>query len=265
VSTIFVANNAEVYEQHMGRWSQRLAPVFTDFAGVTNVSSILDVGCGTGSLTLALADRFNGAEITGIDFSQAYVDFARTKSSVDRVKFEQGDATALPYLNETFGGTLSLLVLNFIPDAEKAAREMVRVTKRGGVVAAAVWDYFGGLPYLRMLLDTAAAIDLGMDAIRTKVFSTPLTGPDELGMTWETIGLHNVVQTSLTIRMEFKSFEDYWEPFLGGQGISGAYIKGLDAEKRAALERHVRTAYMGGTQDGPRSFASTVWAVRGVR
>jgi SAM-dependent methyltransferase len=265
VSTIYAANNAEVYQQHMGRWSQRLAIIFTDFATVRSPNSVLDVGCGTGSLTFVLAKHLPGAKITGIDFSQAYVDFARTQTPNDRIKFEQGDAAALPYSDQEFDCALSLLVLNFIPDAEKAAREMARVTKRGGVVAAAVWDFRGGLPYQRLLFDTAVALDPNAQAVRTKMFSTPLTGPGELAATWEKIGLNEITQVSLTIRMEFQSFADYWEPFLGGQGVSGAYVKGLTDENRSLIERYTRLAYLCGGDDGPRSFASTAWAVRGIR
>ena len=266
MSTIFTANNAEVYQQHMGRWSQRLAIIFTDFAAVREPNSIIDVGSGTGSLTFALANRFPAAEITGIDYSQTYVDFARAQTPTDHIKFEQGDAAALPYSDHEFDCALSLLVLNFVPDAEKAAHEMARVTKRGGVVAAAVWDFRGGVPYQRMLFDTAAALDPeNAQAVRTKVFSTPLTGPGELAATWKKIGLREITQASLTIRMEFQSFADYWEPFLGGQGITGAYVKGLNGEKRSLIERYVRLAYLCGGEDGPRSFASTAWAVRGLR
>jgi SAM-dependent methyltransferase len=117
------------------------------------------VGCGTGSLTLALAEAVAGAHITGIDLSQALVDFARSRTSDRRLEFERGDAVALPYADQAFDATVSLLVLNFIPAAGKAIGEMVRVTRPGGVVAAAVWDFRGGLPHQRVFLDTAAAID----------------------------------------------------------------------------------------------------------
>src|SRR5271168_425646 len=116
-----------------------------------------------------------------------------------------------------------------------------------------------------MLFDTAAVLDPQHgDATRAKVFSTPLTGLGELAATWKKIGLRDVAETSLTVRMEFQSFADYWEPFLGGQGITGAYVKGLTDDKRALIERHVRLAYLAGAEDGPRSFASTAWAVRGI-
>lgn len=250
----------------MGRWSQRLAIIFTDFAAVGKPNSILDVGCGTGSLTFALAKDFPSAKITGVDFSQAYVDFARAQTRDNRINFEQGDAAALSYSDQEFDSALSLLVLNFIPDAKKAAHEMARVTKRGGVVAAAVWDFRGGMPFQRMLFDTAVALDPeNAQAVRTKLFSTPLTGPGELAAAWKKIGLREITQVSLTIRMEFQSFADYWEPFLGGQGVTGAYVKGLNGEKRSLIERYVRLAYLCGGEDGPRSFASTAWAVRGLR
>ena len=102
-------------------------------------------------------------------------------------------------------------------------------------------------------------------AVRTKLFLSPLTAPGELAATWKKIGLREVTQASLTIRMEFQSFADYWEPWLGGQGSVGPYVKGLDVEKRSLIAHYVRLAYLGGGEDGPRSFASTAWAVRGVR
>src|SRR5271170_5511366 len=165
----------------MGRWSRRLAVGFTEFAAIGNPGSILDVGCGTGSLTFQLAERFPHALLTGIDFSQSYIDFARAYALDHHISFEQGDAAAMRYPDQAFDSALSLLVLNFVPEAEKAALEMARVTKVGGVVAAAVWDFRGGVPYQRMLFDTAAVLDpQDGDATRAKVFSTPLTGLGEL-------------------------------------------------------------------------------------
>jgi SAM-dependent methyltransferase len=266
VASVFTADNATVYQQHMGRWSRRLAIGFIDFAAIGSAGSVLDVGCGTGSLMFALAEKFPTARISGIDFSQAYVDHARAQASDARLAFEQGDATALPHADGAFDCALSLLVLNFIPDSEKAAREMMRVTKAGGVVAAAVWDFRGGMPYQRILLDASAVLDPEDGAaFRTRALSMALTGPGELAAMWSKIGLREVAQTSLTIRMEFQSFADYWEPWLGGQGVIGSYVKSLRREKKALIERHVRLGYLAGGDDGPRSFASTAWAVRGLR
>jgi SAM-dependent methyltransferase len=261
----YSAGNAEVYERLMGRWSRRLALPFLRFAAIGEPAQVLDVGCGTGSLTAALAHALPGATITGIDASAAFIEHARRQGSHARLVFQQADATALPFNDGQFAATLSLLVLNFVPDFEKAAREMARVTRHGGVVAAAVWDFPGGFTSYRMLLDTIAVLDLKGAELRAKVLGAPLTAPGELADLWTRIGLRAVEQSSLTMRFEFRSFADYWEPYLGGQGSMGPYLAGLSGEKKALIERHLRLAYLAGREDGPRSYAATAWAVRGVR
>lgn len=266
MSSIYAANDATAYERSMGRWSRRLAGPFLDFAAIGAVAKVLDVGCGTGSLAFAFAEAVPGARIVGIDHSQAYVDQARSKACDGRrLTFEQGDAAALPYEDHAFDAALSLLVLNFVPDAERAASEMVRVTRTGGVVAACVWDFRGGLTFLRVFADTVATLDPGGEAFRAKQFSGPFTGPGEFAMAWKSLRLEEVGQTALTIRMEFQSFADYWDPWLGGQGTVGAYVTGLSDAKRRLIEHHLRLAYLAGGEDGPRSFAATAWAVRGVK
>lgn len=256
----YKADDALGYQQSMGRWSSRLAPLFIQFAGIQDATRILDVGCGTGSLTFAIADKLPRASIVGMDYSPAFIDFARSKSNASRFQFEQGDAAALRYADATFDAAVSLLVLNFVPAAERAAREMRRVTKPGGLVAAAVWDFKGGLTFIRVLADTAAVLDATGETFRAKQFSAP----GEFAATWSAMGLKDVVQTSLTIRMDFASFADYWTPWLNGQGTVGAYVTGLDQERRTRLEDHMRRAYLAGAPDGPRSFAATAWAVRGI-
>jgi SAM-dependent methyltransferase len=263
--SIYNADDPAAYEQMMGRWSRLLAIPFLDFAilGVTP-ASVLDLGCGTGSLAFAAAERLPGAAVTGLDHSEAYVSHARSRAADTHLHFEQGDAAALPYGNSSFDSVLSLLVLNFVPDAHRAAREMVRVTRPGGVVAAAVWDFRGGLSFLRTFLDTAAPLDQGAVALRARQFSGPFTGPGEFQKAWHAMGLRDVAAASLTIRTEFASFDDYWGPWLGGQGTIGAYVCGLPEEKREVVEHHTRLAYLAGGEDGPRSFTATAWAVRGV-
>src|SRR5438132_797147 len=222
VPSLVAANKAAGYEQLMGRWSRRLAAPFVAFAAIGDTGAILDVGCGTGSLTFTLKEAVPGATITGIDFSQTYIDYARSNAAGAGITFEQGDAAVLPYADRAFDAVLSLLVLNFVSDAEKAAWEMTRVTKPGGVVAASVWDFRGGLPYLRVFLDTAATLDaVGGEALRAKVLSMPFVGAGELAAMWTKMGLRAVEQTALTVRMEFQSFANYWGPWLGGQGTVG--------------------------------------------
>jgi ubiquinone/menaquinone biosynthesis C-methylase UbiE len=262
--SIYNANDPVAYERSMGRWSRRLANLFIEFAAPPGNGKILDVGCGTGSLAFALAKANPEVAITGMDYSQAFIDHARAQSTDARLRFEQGDAASLPYGDGEFDAALSLLVLNFVPDAECAAREMKRVTKPGGTVAAAVWDFRGGLTFLRVFADTAAVLDPNAELFRAKQFSAPFTGSGEFEATWRRMGLREVVQTSLTIRMEFTCFTDYWEPWLSGQGPVGAYVTSLSEEKKKQIEHHLRLAYLAGGADGPRSFAATAWAVRGL-
>jgi SAM-dependent methyltransferase len=263
---LFAASNAAVYEQLMGRWSARLAPAFIAFAAIENAGRILDVGCGTGSLSFALAKAMPQASIVGIDCSQAYVDYGAARSPSARLAFQCADATALPFADGAFDAALALLVLNFVADAEKAAWEMRRVTRPGGVVAASVWDFRGGLPHHRIFLDTAAALDpIDGQSLRSKALSGAFTGPGELAAMWTKMGLRDIAQTTLAIRLDFQSFADYWQPWLGGQGMIGPYLASLSDEEKALIEHHVRLGYLVGGADGPRSFAATAWAARGIR
>jgi hypothetical protein len=162
-----------------------------------------------------------------------------------------------------FAGAIAQLALNFMPDPVRAVLEMRRVTRSGGVVAAAVWDFRGGLVCQRLFWDTAAAIDPQAGPARDRLFSHPLAQPGGLGSLWQASGLRDVADGSLTIRMDYASFADYWEPLLGGQGPFGAYVAGLPEERQAVVRAAVRAAYCAGAPDAPRSLAATAWAVRG--
>jgi ubiquinone/menaquinone biosynthesis C-methylase UbiE len=252
--------NAEAYEKVMGRWSQRLAPLLLRFGGLSDGDRVLDVGCGTGSLTFAVPEHAVVSCVTGIDLTPGFVAFATSRNTDSRISFQQGDARSLPFDDNSFDRAFSMLVLQFIPDGRRAVAEMKRVVRPGGTVTAAVWDDFSGLPHVRMIWDIAATLD---PSIKRHVFR-PMSKPNEMATVWGELGLVDVEQTSLLLRMEFESFDDYWLPFTKGEGPPGQLLLSLSDPAKSRLTEHVRQGYLSGQPDGPRSFASVAWACRGT-
>jgi ubiquinone/menaquinone biosynthesis C-methylase UbiE len=262
-SSIFMAGDGDGYERLMGRWSRRLAPLFIDFAGISEGERVLDVGCGTGSLAFALSQNPNVRNISAIDFSPIYIEHARRLNEDPRVRFQVGDACALPFEDATFDHCASLLVLAFIPQADLAVREMRRVTRPGGTVAGSMWDARGGLIMSRMFWDTAAMLDQQAVDRRAKAYSRPMTRPGDLARAWRDAGFSDVVDGTITIRMEFACFEDFWTPMEGKDGPFAEYVSTLSIEGRSKLRDAVRLAYLDGEIDGVRSYAATAWVVKG--
>jgi len=180
--------------------------------------------------------------------------------SPDRVHFEPGNACALPFSDSSFDLVLSSLVLMFVPDGALAAREMARVAKPGGMVAAATCDLRGGVIAARMLHDTMVA--LGMPGAR--FMSGPGVRPGELAALWRGAGLRDVRETEITIRMHFANFADYWEPTIHGPILPGL-LRGLSSKWYERLRSAQERAFLLGEPDGPRSFAATAWAAAGLR
>lgn len=263
-SSTFTASDGDGYELQMGRWSRLLAPRFLAFTGVAGGDRVLDVGCGTGNLSLCLAQEPNIGAIVGVDFSPAYINHARRRTADPRVGFDVGDACALTFEDASFDHALSMLVLQFIPKAEKAVCEMRRVTRPGGTVAAATWDTRGGLVTYRMFFDTAATVEPGAAARRAKAFTRPMTRPGELAQAWRNCGLVDVVQEEVSIRMDFASFADFWAPMEGKDGPLADYVASLNAEEEQKVREAVARAYVDGEPDGPRSFVATAWVVKGI-
>ena len=257
------ATDGEAYEVFLGRWTRRLAELLLDFASFPTDGRLLDIGCGTGSMTHAMATRWPERSVIGIDIAPQYIAFARSQLGPANLHFEVADAVELPYEDASFGGAAAQLVLNFVPDPLAALHEIQRVVVPGGSVVAAVWDFHGGLVYQRIFWDTAAGIDAGATVARDKLFSGALALPDGLPRLFETAGLDRVERASITIRMDYANFGDYWNPLCGGQGPVGTYLVGLDPALRAHVEEAVARAYCSGAPDGPRSLAATAWAVRG--
>jgi SAM-dependent methyltransferase len=263
VSSTFVAADGDGYEFQMGRWSRRLAPLFVNFAGITAAGGILDVGCGTGSLSFNLAQNPKIGNVRGVDLSSAYIEHAKQNNNNARIDFQVGNACALPFPDAAFDHSLSMLVLQFIPQPELAAREMRRVTRPGGTVAAATWDTRGGFVANRLFWDTAAMLDPAANELRAKSFARPMGLPGGLAHVWCEAGLKEVVQDMLTIRMDFGSFSDFWTPNEGKDGPLANYVGTLNAETKTKLREMVKLAYLDGAPDGARSYAATAWVVKG--
>lgn len=264
VASTFTAADGDGYELQMGRWSRRLAGPFLDFVGSANGESVLDVGCGTGSLTFALKERCEPKQLRAVDFSPVYIEHAVRQNYDPRIAFEVGDACALAFPDRTFDRVLSLLMLHFVPKADQAVAEMRRVARPGAVVGAAVWDARGGFVATRMFFDTAAVLDPKASERRARSYTRPMTRPGELKRAWLAAGLTDVVETTLSIRMEYASFDDYWAPHLGKDGPQAEYVATLSDAERGKLRNALRLAYVDGEADGPRSYAALAWAVKGM-
>ena len=254
--------NAEAYERFMGRWSRMVAPQLLDFSNLPAQGRFLDVGSGTGALAFTLAERHPNAHVLGLDPSREYVEYASSKNPFsDRVSFEIGDAQRLHFGDASFDASLSLLVFNFIPDAGKAITEVRRVTKGGGRISAAVWDYGGEMRMLRVFWDAAVTVD--RTAEPSDELHMQLCRAGELEALWKAAGLEHVTGRPLDIQMQFASFADYWDPFLLGQGPAGAYVARLDVQHRQALRAEVKRRLSLHSEESPFSLPARVWAVRG--
>lgn len=254
---------AEAYSRFMGRWSRLAAPLLLDFAGeLPAAGRVCDVGSGTGSLAFAIAGRYPALQVLGIDPSTEYVAYAVSKNPYPgRVAFAVGDAQAFNYPDASFDAALSLLVFNFIPRPAGALRELRRVTKPGGRIAAAVWDYGDGMRMLRLFWDAAAKVDPA--AAKHDEKYAPLCRAGELEALWKQAGCKNVRERALEITTSFSSFAGFWDPFLLGQGPAGAFVKDLDPGRRAALRDELRRRLPISDNDGPFSLPARLWAVRG--
>lgn len=255
--------NAEAYERFMGRWSRLVAPRLLDFTRLPARGRVLDVGSGTGSLAFAIAEGNVGVRVLGIDPSREYVAYANDRNPLrDRASFETGDAQQLQFPDASFDAALSLLVLNFIPDPMKTLLELRRVTRPGGKLSAAVWDYGAGMRMLRTFWDAAVHIDPDAEKVDEKYM--PLCRAGELSALWKQSGLDRIREQPIDITMRFESFADYWEPFLLGQGPAGSYVRSLDRDKLQALRGEVKRLLSVSAENTPLILSARAWAVCGI-
>ena len=251
----------DAYEQFVGRWSRRVAPPFLSWLSIPLQRRWLDVGCGTGVLCAAILETCSPSRVAGVEPSEAFLEKAKERLS-SRAALHPGSAAQIPLDNASVDVTVSGLVLNFVPDARAALAEMARVTVREGAIGAYVWDYAGKMELMRIFWDAAVSLDPGAANLDQGI-RFPLCHPQALAELFASAGLRRVEVTAIDIATPFASFEDYWHPFLGGQGPAPAYAMALDEKGRARLRNHIRER-MPVRPDGSISLAARAWAVRGV-
>ena len=249
--------SGDAYDRFMGRYSRELAPRLVDFAGISDGMHALDVGCGSGMLTSALADRLGAANVAAADPSESLL--AACAHRVPDADVRRAPAEELPWPEGAFDAVLSQLVLNFVADADAAVAEMCRVAAPGAILASCTWDYAGGMRMLRTFWEAAAELDPEAPDEANMRYRTE----EELASLWERGGLDDVETGSLDVEVAYESFDECWEPFALGVGPAGAYFASLDPNAREALREGCFTRF--GSPAGPFSLTARAFAVRGTR
>lgn len=246
------------YESYMGRWSRVVAVRFLDWLGAEPRQRWLDLGCGTGALTAAVLARCDPVEVVGVDPSEDYVAWATAHVDDDRARFVVGDAARLPAGSPDV--VVSGLALNFVPDPD-AALAAVRWRAPEATMAAYVWDYAGRMELLRRFWDAAVVLDpAAADLDEGARF--PMCRPERLEALWHDAGLRDVTTAAIDVDAVFAGFDDYWTPFLGGQGPAPGYVASLDDRHRAELRERVLGS-LPVAPDGSVTLTARAWAVRG--
>jgi ubiquinone/menaquinone biosynthesis C-methylase UbiE len=244
---------ADAYDRFMGRYSVQLSPQLADLAGIEPGQRVLDVGCGPGALTTELVARVGAGNVSAVDPSEPFVAAARERHP--GVDVQRANAEALPFADASFDAALAQLVVHFMDDPVAGLREMARVTRTGGAVAACVWDHAGDRSPLSPYWEAARELD------RTTPDESNLAGAREGHLTelFQEAGIRDVEETALPVRVEHATFEDWWEPFTLGVGPVGAHLARLDQERQRKLREHLR-AQLG----APVTLQARAWAARGL-
>ena len=255
-------NSGDPYEYFMGRWSKLIAPLFLEWVNVPSSLSWLDIGCGTGALSEAIYNICKPANLTCIDPSPEFLDMTRKRLS-NAMDFAIGTASNIPKASQTFDIVTSALALNFFPDLPGACSEMKRVLKPNGTIAVYVWDYSGRMDFLRYFWDAARDADPHAGKLDEGV-RFPICNIDNLKNLFQEAGLSDVKTTHLDVPTVFKNFEDYWNPFLGGQGPAPSYVASLKEDLRTNLKSRLREK-LPTDGDGSIRLLARALAIRGIR
>ncbi len=249
------------YERYVGRWSRLVARDFLTWLDRPAGLDWLDVGCGTGALSGSILAAADPKALIGVDPSDGFLAVARALLEDPRARFEPGAAEALPLADGAVDVAVSGLVLNFVPAPVRAVGEMRRVVRPGGTVAFYVWDYADGMQLMRYFWDAAVALDPAAQALDEAV-RFPLCRPGPLAELLTAAGLQAVRTTTIDVPTVFADFDDYWSPFLGGQGPAPGYCMSLPESHRTALRDRLRSV-LPVDASGRIALTARAFAVRG--
>ena len=251
------------YEAYVGRWSRLVAAEFVRWLGVPPGSRWLDVGCGSGALAEAILERAAPHVVLGVDRSKGFVAHTSARRAGTRLAFQVADAQALPVQDGGFDAVVSGLVLNFVPEPARMAAEMARAGRPGGSIALYVWDYAAGMELMRLFWDAARSLDPAAATLDEAV-RFPVCARAPLEALLAAAGLSGVETRAIDVPTRFRDFDDYWSPFLGGQGPAPTYAMSLTEERRTSLREAIRRM-LPAAPDGSIRLVARAWAVRGFK
>jgi SAM-dependent methyltransferase len=260
--SVDVWDDGPAYEHYVGRWSRLIATQFVRWLGAPAGSAWLDFGCGSGALTHTILTDGSPRLVIGCDRSAGYIDHARQQGADPRAQFIVADLDDLPHVDGGFDVSVSGLVLNFLPNPGDALGALAARVHPRGTIAAYVWDYGEGMQLMRAFWDAVVALDASAQALDEAV-RFPLCRPDPLRRLFESAGLHNVDVTGIDVPTVFRSFDDYWQPFLGGQGPAPGYLMRVSPQHREALRTFVQQR-LPVDAAGRIPLIARAWAARGV-
>jgi SAM-dependent methyltransferase len=248
---------ADSYEAYVGRWSRQVARKFLAGLSIAPGKVWLEAGCGSGALTTAILGNADPAHVVAIDRSLDFLGQTRRVSLDGRVTFLAADAMSVPLRSARVDAVVSGLVLNFVPQPERAVREMLRCVRGGGAIGIYVWDYSDGMQTIRLFWDAAISVDAAAAPLDEAV-RFPLCRPAALEELFRNAGASDVRVSSITIPMHFRDFDELWRPFLGGQGPAGAYAMALAENRRTELRERFRSL-VPANGDGSIDLSAKAW------